>query len=89
MRTERITGIRGKGRVARRSRADSRFRIVGVGDARLSATLYRAEIEIDGEPDVIEVAAWGEGEEVIVGRDLLNRWVARFDGPRRVLELSR
>jgi len=62
-------------------------RVAGVGGARASATLYRARVEIDGASDVIEVAAWGD--EIIVGRDLLNRCVARFDGPRRVLELTR
>lgn len=63
------------------------LRVAGVGGARASATLYRARVEIDGVSDVIEVAAWGD--EIIVGRDLLNRCVARFDGPRRVLELTR
>lgn len=62
-------------------------RVAGVGGARASATLYRAHVEIDGASDVIEVAAWGD--EIIVGRDLLNRCVARFDGPRRILELTR
>lgn len=61
-------------------------RLQGVGGEHNDAPLYRAAVDIDGVVDVFEVVGWRD--ETIVGRDVLNRWVATFDGPRGVLELE-
>lgn len=59
----------------------------GVDGVTRRAALYAAQVEVEGAADVLEVVALGE--QTLVGRDLLNRWVATFDGPGGSLEIAR
>ena len=54
--------------------------IVGVGGGGGSAPAHAARLEIAGVSVLARLVAYGD--EVIVGRDLLNRIVVLLDGPR-------
>lgn len=56
----------------------------GVGGAVVRAPVHAARLEIGGASVLARVAAFGD--EFIIGRDVLNRAVALFDGPK--LEVS-
>ncbi len=63
-----------------------RIQVFGVdGSARL-ATVNSVEVEIRGFQDLVEAVAFGN--EALIGRDLLNRWVAHLDGPKGLLRLD-
>lgn len=62
------------------------IRILGVGGFSRHATVHSAEVEVAGMRDILEVVAFGS--EALVGRDLLNRWVVRFDGPSQLLGIE-
>lgn len=63
------------------------LRVAGVGGALRSATVHAAQIELDGVRELVEVVALGE--EMLIGRNLLNSFVARLDGPQEQLTLTR
>ncbi len=70
---------------------DLRLPVVGelvvrgiTGAARVST--YSAELEIAGITIPVEVA--GMGTNVLIGRDVLNRWTMVLRGPRETLELN-
>lgn len=73
--------------LARRLRlpAVGRIEIEGVGGGGGSTTVYAAFLEVAESGFLARLAAFGE--EVIVGRDLLNRIVILLDGPRRQVRL--
>ena len=56
-----------------------RVAVEGVGGRRLSVGVYAASARIAGLEYLVRVVALGH--EALVGRDLLNRLVARLDGP--------
>ena len=60
--------------------------IAGVGGGGGSAPTYAAEVEIAGHRFLARLVAYEE--QVIVGRDLLNCFVTRLDGPRRQVDLA-
>lgn len=64
----------------------SSLRIQGVTGAAESVRLHAASLDLGGKTHLVEVACLGD--EVILGRDILNRFVAKLDGPRALLELS-
>jgi predicted aspartyl protease len=63
-----------------------RLEITGVGGGVGSALLYAGRVEIGGARILARLAAYED--EVIVGRDLLNRIISLLDGPRLRLRLS-
>lgn len=73
--------------MARRLRlpAVGRIEIEGVGGGSGSATMYAAFLDMVGSGFLARLAAFGD--ELIIGRDLLNRVVIQLDGPRRQLGL--
>ena len=73
--------------IARRLRLPlvDRARIAGVTGEERSASVYAARIEVTGFSILTKVAALGG--EAILGRDLLNRWVATLDGPAGAVAL--
>ena len=48
--------------------------------------LYGVELEIAGIR--VPVQAAGIGTQMLVGRDVLNRWTLRFRGPEEILEVE-
>jgi len=60
--------------------------IEGVAGAARRATVHAARIEFARMRGLARVVAFGD--EAILGRDLLNRAVARLDGPRLKLSLT-
>lgn len=63
------------------------LRVTGVGGSTRSATVHAALIDLDGMREVVEVVALGE--EMLLGRNLLNSFVATLDGPQEQLTLVR
>ena len=63
-----------------------RLDITGVGGGGGSAPVYAGRVEIGGVRVLGRLAAYED--EVILGRDLLNRIMALLDGPRLRLRLS-
>jgi predicted aspartyl protease len=59
--------------------------ITGIGGSGGIAPVYAARVEIAGTAAVARLVSYGN--EVIVGRDLLNRFVTLLDGPRLRLQL--
>jgi predicted aspartyl protease len=74
--------------VARRLRLPviGTIRVRGVGGASRQAPLYSAVIQVAGTSEPVEVLALGD--EILVGRDLLNRWTVALRGPERRLEVD-
>jgi len=64
----------------------STTRIQGVTGAAESTPVHAALLEIAGAAELVEVVAWGD--EAILGRDVLNRFVLELDGPRETLIVS-
>jgi predicted aspartyl protease len=64
----------------------SSTRIQGVTGVAESAPVHAAMLQIAGAPELVEVVAWGD--EAILGRNVLNRYVLELDGPRETLTLS-
>lgn len=60
--------------------------IRGVGGFTQRASIHSAVVEVAGFRDALHVIALGE--ETLVGRDLLNRWVATLDGPRGLMKIQ-
>ena len=60
--------------------------IAGVGGGGGSAPTYAGQVEIAGHRFLARLVAYEE--QVIVGRDLLNRFVTTLDGPRLQVDLS-
>jgi predicted aspartyl protease len=58
----------------------------GVTGVAERTSVHAAAFEIAGSTELVEVVAWGD--EAIVGRDLLNRFVLELDGPRETLTIS-
>lgn len=58
----------------------------GVGGARQRATIYMVMVEVAGFRGPVE--AIGLGQEGLIGRDLLNRWVVTLRGPQQVMEVE-
>jgi predicted aspartyl protease len=65
----------------------STTRVVGVAGAGAVQTVHAAAIDIAGTTVLAEVVAMGD--EMILGRDVLNRFVLHLDGPRQLLEVRR
>lgn len=63
----------------------SHVSVRGIGGILRRARVYAAEIEAAGTRTVVEVL--GFGDEAIIGRDVLNRWITTLRGPQRVLEV--
>ncbi|MBI4519368.1 MAG: hypothetical protein HY701_00910 [Gemmatimonadetes bacterium] len=63
-----------------------RLEITGVGGGGGSAPVYAGRVEIAGAAILARLVAYEN--EMIVGRDVLNRMVALLDGPRLRLRLS-
>lgn len=61
----------------------SQIRVVGITGAAETADVFAAAIELAGRSLLVEVVAFGE--ETIVGRDVMNQFVLRLDGPANVL----
>lgn len=59
------------------------IRILGIGGSARRATVHSAEVEIADVREILEVVVLGN--EALVGRDLLNRWSVRLDGPNQLL----
>ena len=57
----------------------------GVGGQVLRAPVFAARLQLGGWSSLARVTAFGD--ELIVGRDLLNRAVLQLDGPRLELTL--
>lgn len=58
----------------------------GVGGAKLHASIYVAMVEVAGFRGPVE--AIGLGQEGLIGRDLLNRWVVTLRGPQQAMEVE-
>ncbi|MGH9382589.1 MAG: aspartyl protease family protein [Thermoanaerobaculia bacterium] len=73
--------------MARRLRlpAVGRIEIEGVGGGGGSAAVYAAFLEVAESGFLARLAAFGD--EIILGRDLLNRVVILLDGPQRYMRL--
>lgn len=63
-----------------------RVRVRGVGGVSHIVPVHSLAVELAGFRDIIRVIALGA--ETLVGRDLLNRWVATLRGPQRVLQID-
>jgi len=61
----------------------STTRIQGVTGVAESTPVHAATLEVAGTTALGEVVAWGD--EAIVGRDVLSRFVLELDGPRATL----
>jgi predicted aspartyl protease len=61
----------------------STTRIQGVTGVAESTPVHAATLEVAGTRALAEVVAWGD--EAIVGRDILARFVLELDGPRETL----
>jgi predicted aspartyl protease len=57
----------------------------GVGGGEVRSTVHAARLELGGGALVARVVSFGD--EVIVGRDVLNQCVLRLDGPALEVEL--
>jgi predicted aspartyl protease len=64
----------------------SQIRVAGVTGIAEGADVFAAAIELADKKLLVEVVALGE--ESIVGRDLLNRFVLRLDGPADLLQIG-
>lgn len=62
------------------------IRIRGVTGFAEEAVLYRAEVAIGNSRHLLLLV--GLGSEVIVGRDLLNQFDVKLDGPNHMLEVG-
>jgi predicted aspartyl protease len=62
----------------------ARTRVMGVG-GETRADIHAARVEVAGTSQLLEVVALGD--EAIIGRDMVARWVLQLDGPRGVLVL--
>lgn len=58
----------------------------GVAGARARCPIFAARLVVDGHEEFVEVI--GLGREALLGRNLLNRWLVRLDGPRTRLRLG-
>lgn len=63
----------------------SSVRLQGVTGVAQSVRVHAAKFELAGKTRLVEVACLGE--EALIGRDILNAFVMKLDGPRGVLEL--
>jgi len=61
-------------------------RIRGVTGVEESTPVHAAVLEVGGTSVLAEVVAWGD--EAIVGRDVLSRFVLELNGPRETLTLT-
>lgn len=59
--------------------------VEGSGGTARRAPIYAAEILVAGESLMLEVLALGD--EALVGRELLSRWVTTLDGPGAKLRI--
>ena len=64
----------------------SMTRIQGVTGAAERTAVHAVTLEFAGTTLLAEVVAWGD--EGILGRDVLNRFVLELDGPRATLSVS-
>jgi predicted aspartyl protease len=64
----------------------SNLRLQGVTGVPESVRVHAARVEVGGKSLLAEVACFGS--EIILGRDILNGFVLRLDGPRTALELA-
>lgn len=65
----------------------STTRVQGVIGIAQSTRVFAAAIEVAGTTHLVELV--GLGDEAILGRDLMNFFVLKLDGPRGLLEISR
>jgi predicted aspartyl protease len=63
----------------------STTRIQGVTGIAERTAVHAVTLELAGTSVLAEVVAWGE--EPILGRDVLNRFVLELDGPRATLSI--
>lgn len=61
--------------------------IAGIGGATRRVSIHAATLEVAGARFIARVVSLGE--EAILGRDVLERFVARFDGPRQRVRFAR
>jgi predicted aspartyl protease len=64
----------------------STTRIRGVTGVEERTAVHAATFEVAGTSVLAEVVGWGD--EAIIGRDVLRRFVLELDGPREVLTIS-
>lgn len=55
-------------------------------DGQVQAIVYAADIQVAGTRTLMPLV--GLGEQALVGRDLLNRWVLTLDGRRGFMEVE-
>ena len=74
-------------RVARELRLPvvGQIKIRGV-TGRTSVDLYGADLEVAGSSIRVQLA--GLGDEILLGRDIVNRWIIVLRGPERLLEIE-
>jgi hypothetical protein len=60
--------------------------VAGTGGLSQRAMVHAAVVEVSGSRWPIQVLA--VGGEALVGRDLLNQWVATLRGPAQILEVE-
>ncbi len=60
--------------------------VAGTGGLSQRARVHAAVVEVGGSHWPIQVLALGG--EALVGRDLLNQWVATLRGPAQILEIE-
>jgi predicted aspartyl protease len=64
----------------------SQIRVRGFAGASRAARVYAAEVEIEGVRALAEVI--GLGDDALMGRDLLSRWIVTLRGPQRVMDIA-
>ena len=64
-----------------------RVTVRAAGGAVVPASVYAAQVEVDGVAEIVEVLALGE--ETLLGRNLLRAVVVTLDGPRDEVTLAR
>jgi len=64
----------------------STTRIQGVTGVGETTAVHAATLDLSGTSLLAEVVAWGD--EAILGRDVLGRFVLELDGPRETLTLA-
>jgi predicted aspartyl protease len=60
--------------------------ISGVGGFKRPAIVSVADVEIAGRREIADAVVFGN--EALIGRDLLNRWVTTLDGPQQRLRVE-
>jgi predicted aspartyl protease len=62
------------------------IRLRGIDEARKLATVHDAAVTLAGIRSLVQVVAFAD--EAILGRDVLNQFIATFDGPALTLSIA-